>query len=126
MSFGVVHLYVVALLEDAVRFVLVPMLEHRMGERRRQHVVVFLQRVLRIVQHQRFQRVVNVIRLREPVTARRLVDDAVVHRVVASAKEREQTLLNFINYKAYRGRGREPRTNTLKVFFDGRATAETR
>jgi hypothetical protein len=55
---------------------------HRVHEGGVERVVVLLERVLRVVQHQLLQRRVDVVRLGETEPSVRLVDDAVVHLAV--------------------------------------------
>lgn len=52
---------------------------HRVHEGGVERVVVLLERVLRVVQHQLLQRRVDVVRLGEAKPSVRLVDNAVVH-----------------------------------------------
>jgi acetolactate synthase regulatory subunit len=59
------------------------MCHHRVHQGGVQRVVVLLQRVLRVVQHQIFQGAVDVVGLSESKTSVRLVDYAVVYSSIA-------------------------------------------
>lgn len=58
--------------------------EHRVGECCGQGVVVLLERILGIMEHESFQRLVDIVRLGKPITPLSLIDNAVVDQPVTT------------------------------------------
>lgn len=74
--------------------------QQRICQRRVQKIVVFFQGVLSIVQDQRLQRFVDVVRLRKAIASLCLVDDTVIHCTIAPVAKKflPSVTISFLVY----------------------------